>query len=66
MNKNKCKGCNSLTEKIQINFFKDNNVVLLDKLIKSIQPYCTYHGLHLSFLDRIYKNNDECPHFYNF
>lgn len=65
MDKNGWGGCNSLTMALQTEFFESNGVIKLDTPIISMQPFCNYHKLHLTFVDVIYKDKYTCMHFCN-
>lgn len=65
MNQERCKGCNSLMQVEQVQFFESDGVTHLEKPFEIDKPYCRYHRLHLEFLERVYKGKEECPHYYD-
>lgn len=71
MKKGMCTGCDNLTERIQIQFFKEDGLTRNDPPVRVMKPFCegdprkNGYGLHLEYIDRIVTGNEVCPRYRN-
>jgi hypothetical protein len=60
-----CNGCWALCQREQIQLWKKNGLTRLKKPKKIMKPFCSHHGLHLDYMDRVVEGDKKCLNYYN-
>jgi hypothetical protein len=60
-----CKGCWALCEKEQVQIWDASGRFKLATPIRVVKPFCSHHGLHLDYMDRVVEGDKKCLNYYN-